>query len=129
MHWTKKQLQAYQKGDPIPSDTNDLTGAIVDYLNLTGYKVWRQNNVAVYDKEIGDYRAFVGLLGLPDIIGWKKKTGVWIAVEVKAGEDVLSPEQIQFLYELEKAGGIAMVAKTFNQFLTELTCKTKQRPV
>jgi hypothetical protein len=120
MKWTPAQLKAYQKGKPLPAKANELTAAIVDYLNLNGFEAWRQNNAAIFDTKTGKHRAFVGKLGLPDIIGYHKKTAVWIAVEVKAGKDKLSDDQRRFLADLKKAGGIAIEARTFDQFLKEL---------
>ena len=117
MRWTKKQIQAYEKGKPIPSTANDLNNAVVKYLSLKGYKVWRQNNVGVYDEKLGEYRKFTGEPGVSDVIGWNKKNGVWIAVEGKAGDDQLSPDQINFLHALNKSGGLGIVARSLDDVI------------
>lgn len=117
MRWTKKQYHAHKAGKSVPTSANDLTSAIITYLSLHGWMVWRQNNVAVYDKQIGQYRAFTGMRGLPDIIGFNKKTGVFIAVEVKAGDDQLSPDQINFLHALNKSGGLGIVARSLDDVI------------
>ncbi|TGE21520.1 VRR-NUC domain-containing protein [Hymenobacter aquaticus] len=50
------------------------------------------------------------------MIGFRKRDGVFIGIEVKAGRDQLRPEQKQFLDELKAAGGLAFVAHSFAQF-------------
>ena len=57
-----------------------------------------------------------GRRGVPGIIGFSKRDGVFIGVEVKAGRDQLRPEQKQFLDELRAAGGLPFVAHSFAQF-------------
>lgn len=73
-------------------------------LTARGCKVWRQNNLAV----VG--RRFTGLYGVPDLIGFHLKTGVFVGCEVKAHGDKLSDYQKLFLSELLLAGGFALLA-------------------
>lgn len=92
--------------------TNELTKACIDYLTLKGYKVWRNNNGAVYDPTNKCFRKNKNkLLGVPDIIGFNKKTGIFIGVEIKVGKDKLSPEQILFIEEANKSNCICLVVK------------------
>lgn len=72
-------------------------------LTWRGHNVWRQNNIAVRK------RTFIGRLGVSDIIGLSK-SGLWVACEVKTLNDRLSPEQITFLNDVKKAGGLAYIA-------------------
>ena len=68
-------------------------------VNLTarGYTVWRQNNLSVPG------RKFIGLKGVPDVIGYGKEgRAVWC--EVKATGDRLSEAQIEFLNAAHRAG-------------------------
>jgi hypothetical protein len=100
--------------------TNRITTAIVRHLNYAGYKAWRQNNGAVYDPARQLFRKNPNhLLGVPDIIGYCKSTGKFICVEVKKGKDRLSDEQALFLKEASMAGCIAMVAKSYDDFVTK----------
>ena len=94
---------------------NELTAKIVEYLNLTDFVVWRQNNVG---KVAGRYLS--AKKGVPDIIGYEKVTGRAIFVEVKVGKDKLSPEQIKFLFDANRHNCYAIVAHDFDQFLQEL---------
>lgn len=110
----------------IKPDANRATDAIVCFLNYNGWKVWRQNNTGVYDQSKGVWRKpNNGLKGIPDIIGFRKSDATFIGVEIKVGQDRLSPEQIQFLNELKQANGISMVAHSFDDFLTKYETRFK----
>ena len=50
--------------------------------------------------------------GSSDIVGIHKKTGRFIAIEVKSKRGVLSKEQEQFINAVRNAGGIAGVARS-----------------
>lgn len=76
-------------------------------LRWRGYTVWIQNNLAVRG------RKFIGRKGVSDIMGFTYH-GQVVAVEVKTVNDVLSDDQIQFLNEVKKAGGVALIAKDVN---------------
>lgn len=79
--------------------------------------MWWQNTTGIYDNKINRYRFNPqGHRGVPDIIGFRKRDGLFIGIEVKAGRDQLRPEQKQFLDELKAAGGLAFVAHNFTQF-------------
>lgn len=101
---------------------NSLTQAIVTYLNSNGWKVWRSGNHAVYSVK---RQAFMKnpqkLNGIPDILGYCRKTSRMIAIEIKYGKDRITPEQERFLHELNKSGGVGIVARTFDGFLATIT--------
>ena len=84
---------------------SDLTKMMIDYLKTRGNDVWRNNNLAVKG------RSFIGRKGVPDVIGYSKKYGQFIACEVKAIGDRVSPEQMSFLTNLSIAGGVAMICQ------------------
>jgi len=105
----KKELEA-----AMITDTAKLM------LLARGYRVWRQNNLTVRR------RKGIVTLGVSDIIGYHKRTGVFIACEVKKIGDVFSPKQIEFLQEVHAAGGVALYAteekgtvvlKEFSEFI------------
>ena len=87
----------------VKQDTNSLTRACIDLLNMSGYKVWRNGNHAVYSKKQGSFLkpSYGSLNGVPDIIGYQKKTGLFIGVEIKTGTDKMSKEQNLFCSECE----------------------------
>lgn len=79
-------------------------------LKLRGTNCWMQNNLAVRG------RKFIGRLGVSDIIGFVSKTGLFVVCEVKTINDTFSDDQIIFLNEVKKAGGIALWAtQEYNQ--------------
>jgi hypothetical protein len=103
---TKKKVK-------LPSTSaNSLTKHAMKVLTLKGFKVWRQNNAAVYDEKKKVYRANSSTPGISDILGFHLKTGQFLACEIKAGRDKLSTEQKIFLEEVAAAGGIALIIRS-----------------
>lgn len=56
------------------------------------------------------------LKGVSDIIGFHKRSGQWISVEVKTGKDKQSLDQIAFGREVRRSGGVHIIAKDIDQF-------------
>jgi hypothetical protein len=99
--------------------TNSTTQAIIKYLNLNNYFVWRNNTMGVYDPKKKIYRKNPSQLnGIADIIGIKWD-GTFIAIEIKTGADRLSEAQKHFLGEIEAHNGIQMVVKDFDDFMVQ----------
>lgn len=92
---------------PIPLTKATIRESALKELRWKGHDVWRNNNIAVRG------RKFIGRLGVSDLIGISKD-GKWVACEIKTINDVFSDEQKQFLNDVKKAGGIALVAKDQN---------------
>lgn len=107
---------------PVKVDTNKLTKAAIQLLTFRGFIVWRNNNVAVYDRKIGGFRSNSTKLGVPDIIGYQRKTGRAIYVEIKTGKDRLTDEQRAFLIEALKNGCIAFECRS----VEDITRRLKQ---
>ena len=94
-----------------------ITSAILGYLQAHGFSAWAQPNRGEYDPKTGKWRPHPNARrGVPDIIGFRLRDAVFIGVEMKAGPDRLRPEQRRFLDELKAAGGLAFVAFGFAQF-------------
>lgn len=85
----------------------------IKYLTWWGHAVWINNNLAVRK------RKFIGRLGVSDVIGIAKD-GRWVACEIKTLNDRLSPDQITFLNDVKKAGGLAYLACQGNNGQVEL---------
>jgi hypothetical protein len=107
----KKLVQGKRK---TMTNTNALTAAVVKYLNLKGLTAWRSNNIAAPG------RRFTGMLGLPDVIGYHKKTGRFIAVEVKSKNDKLSLAQIEFAINALEGGCLWFEAREIKHFIYQL---------
>jgi hypothetical protein len=88
-------------------------GAVVkvclDYLKLRGAYVWRNNTGALRDKK--NRPVFFGRVGSSDIIGLLPG-GRFIAVECKAPGGHPGEHQIEFLNQVEKMGGLAVIARS-----------------
>jgi len=82
---------------------SELTKMMIDHLSSKGLEVWRNNNLAVKG------RTFIGRKGVPDIIGYDKKYGQFVACEIKKLGDRISPDQLVFLTNLGIAGGLSML--------------------
>ena len=56
------------------------------------------------------------ITGVPDVVGFCLRTGRWIAVEVKIGDDVWRDDQKQFAERLKQSGGEFWLCRDFNTF-------------
>ena len=102
-----------------PPTADEITAAILAYLDAHGYEAWRQPNRGEYDPTTGKWRPHPNARrGVPDIIGFRRRDATFIGVEVKAGSDRLRPEQTQFLDQLKAAGGLPFIAHSFEEFRT-----------
>lgn len=77
----------------------------IQLLTFRNCEVWPQNNVRAVKG-----RSFVGRKGVPDIIGFHKKTGIMVMCEVKTVTDKLSGDQINLMATATDAGCIVAVA-------------------
>ena len=76
-----------------------------------GYHAWRQNNIAIPN------RRFIGLKGVPDIIGFHKTTGMFLAIEIKRGRDKMSKAQKEFFSIAENSKCLCGVVKKYEDAL------------
>ena len=93
-------------------------------LSENGCIVWRNTTAGAWTGKLLHREADTVVLGMAkmihaglvtggsDIIGIQKKTGRFIAIEVKAPRGKLTKEQEQFLNAVRNAGGIAGVARS-----------------
>ena len=81
-----------------------IRATAIKMLTWNGYTVWVQNNLAVRG------RKFIGKRGQADVMGFRNKDGVIVACEIKTLNDRLSDDQITFLNDIKKAGGVAYLA-------------------
>jgi len=78
---------------------NIIQKQAIDYLTVRGWKVYRINNGAVYNKR-ADAWIFHGTAGVPDLYAMKEGMPV-LWVECKVGKNKPSPYQVEFM-ELAK---------------------------
>lgn len=103
----------YDKKPATPATL--LQKEVIQTLNLIGFKAWINKNGGVWDPKGFFRQNTTGLNGVSDVLGIQKGSGRLIAVELKASKgDKLSPDQILFLDDIEKAGGLTAVVKNMD---------------
>jgi hypothetical protein len=92
----------------------EIQAAICDYLALKGYLFSRTNNSPIYDKTRGAFRALPKYTrrGWPDIC--LIHGGTFYGIEVKAEKGRLSPEQEELGSDIEKHGGVYIIARSID---------------
>jgi hypothetical protein len=113
------------------SNTNGLTRCVMDYVRLRGYFIERTGNTG---RQINDQKTYTDSLGFSKTIGstkWIKGSGTngtsdlksivngrFIAIEVKckSTNDRIRPDQLKYKLQIEKSGGVYIIASTFSQF-------------
>ena len=104
---------------------NDLTRCIIDFIRLSGNQAERVNCTGRKVKVAGRERWIptAGQKGTADISATKlieideRRIGVKVAIEVKVGRDKQSEAQRQYQLQIEQAGGVYLIATSFEQFL------------
>jgi len=91
-----------------------LQTAVLKKLQEAGVFCWRQGNHPVFDKKLnngyGGYRAHAGLKGVPDILCIIDSQ--FVGIEIKAGKDRMSPDQVLFQKRCERHGGKYLVVRS-----------------
>lgn len=90
-------------------------------LSVLGARLLR-NNVGKYEDKEGNWVQYGLCIGSSDLIGWMPitvtqemigmKIAVFSAVEVKTETGRTTPEQVNFIEAVKRAGGIAVVARS-----------------
>jgi len=100
---------------------NQLNQAAIDYIVACGGKAWRNNTGAMvkeYTTKAGEKKkSFVrfGEKGSADVFGLLR--GLFFAIETKTPRDRLSPEQAAWLEDIERCGGVAVIATTVDDVI------------
>jgi hypothetical protein len=86
-----------------------LVQQVLSYLLLKGHYVWRNNTGATRAGQFGERFIRYGLPGSADVLGCAKD-GKLIAVECKIKPCKPTPLQLDFLEQVQKRGGYAILA-------------------
>jgi len=100
----------------------DIQKAILDYLERSGYTVWRQNlgGVIVHNAN-GISRRKNPMTGFPDLAGiFKLRPGRMFVIEVKTKRGRVSKEQTSWLARLYAAGVATCVARSLDDVVAFL---------
>lgn len=111
---------------------NGLTKAIVTFINLTGGQAERISSMG---RVIDGRKVVTNILGQKGIIGSQTYirgtstngtadisaiiNGKSVKIEVKIGKDKMSQAQIEYKANVERAGGIYIIAKTWDVFIEQ----------
>jgi hypothetical protein len=108
---------AIPKAQPFKdSSANELTKSVLyDLIEVRGAAAYRINNVGIYDAKRGVYRKGGTVKGIPDIIA--VLDGRFLGIEVKYGADRQSADQRVVELEIQGAGGVYFIAKTYEGYL------------
>jgi hypothetical protein len=107
---------------------SDLVTAILQYLHLRGVVAWRNNAAGVKrtDRKGREFYVFRGRRGVTDILGiMPDGTGRLLAIEAKTLTGKLSEEQRAFLDDVNRAGGVACVARSLDDVAAMLAAECK----
>lgn len=98
----------------------DIQKEIFKLLRALGIVCWRNNSVGVFDARRGIFRrnnSPYSINGVSDILGIVR--GQFLAIEVKSKTGKLTKEQAHFLDTINAEGGLAFVARSVNDVLTQ----------
>jgi len=97
---------------------NGLTKAIQAWFKCHNGFAARVNTTGIYDTKTGKYRLSGATKGVADIVGTYR--GRSVSVEVKIGRDRQSNAQMKYQRQIEAAGGVYIIASSFDNFLKQI---------
>jgi len=110
---------AIPKPVPFKDSSAELTKSVLyDLIEVRGAAAYRINNVGIWDAKRGVYRKGGTVKGIPDIIG--VLDGRFIGIEIKYGTDRQSADQKVVEAEIQSAGGVYFIAKTYLDYLSKI---------
>ena len=105
---------------------NAVQAEVMTALKFCGVFCWRNNNQGRWMASKQIWIKSAAFPGIPDIIG-VSKDGKLVAVECKSATGTATAEQLAFISEVSRRGGIAFVAKcskdVFDAFKSRLRAK------
>lgn len=114
------------------SDTsaNGLTKCVTAWIQMSGYQAERINTMGVY-REAAKVKDVDGISRTVGKGKWTKSTstagsadisatikGRSVKLEIKYGKDVQSDAQKRYQESIERAGGIYLIVRNFDEFIT-----------
>lgn len=92
----------------------DIQSSILEYLHARGIFCWKEHSSGIMI-DGGQRYMPIGLKGKSDILGIYK--GKFLAIEVKRPSGKISNEQLEFLTNINKYGGIGFVAYSIDDVI------------
>jgi hypothetical protein len=114
---TKLEKRLQKPNVKKPAETaNRITANIIRVINLqVGCVAYRINNVGVWDAAKQIHRKGATEKGIPDVIAVIR--GQFWGIEVKAGRDKMSEDQLKRKFEILKAGGLFFEIRSTDEFV------------
>ena len=144
LDWTERCKQTSMRPDYVPKEAfsdktaNKLTKAIITFIKLHGGQAERISNMGRY---IDDSKVVSDVLGRTYKIGTGKYikgsgtngtadisatiNGKSVKIEVKIGADRQSEAQKKYQADIERAGGVYFISKTWEDFLNNYKTITR----
>lgn len=111
---------------------NGLTKCIIDFLRFSGHQAERVNTTGIFQMRKTKHTDVIGRTRTIKE-GFFRPSGVTkgsadihatiegrsVKIEVKIGQDRQSPHQQAYQHSIEQAGGIYLIATTFDHFLSQ----------
>jgi VRR-NUC domain. len=97
---------------------NGLTRCITAWLQLHGYFAGRVNTTGTYNQKLGRYIYSGSKRGMADVTA--VINGRHVSIEIKYGKDRIRPEQLKVKKEIEAAGGVYIIASSFDGFVEKI---------
>jgi hypothetical protein len=116
-HPRKPRATKMRSGKYKPTETaNGITKAILGYLALNRVYCSRIQSQGQFNPKLKRWTKGTTRKGIGDIIAIVN--GYAWMIEVKAGKDKQSPEQIQTQKDVNASGGWYSIVRSFNEFVT-----------
>lgn len=97
---------------------NELTKVILAWFKVNDYFAARVNTQGNYNAKLGKWVRSGATAGMADITA--VVSGRHLSVEVKVGKDTVRESQLRVKAAIENAGGIYIIVRSFEDFLTQL---------
>lgn len=97
---------------------SDLQRLIMLKVSELGHRVLR-NNVGVLQDKRGQYVRYGLGTGSSDLVGFTN-TGRFLAIEIKTATGRATPEQQNFIDQVNKVGGLAFIARSVQDVVDKL---------
>lgn len=95
---------------------NDLTKQILQYLGLVGVLAWR-SNAGRFEDSKGIRRLWAAPTGSGDILAVMPPDGRFLSIEVKVGKDRVRDSQRDWIEQVRRRGGRAIVARSLQDVI------------
>lgn len=98
---------------------SDVQKLILQYLHLRKIYCWVNKTTGTWDNNLKIYRKGTTFKGVSDILGILPD-GRFLAIEVKVKYNKPSPEQIEFIDNINRNKGVAFVAYSLDEVINTL---------